>query len=285
MRPWRVAVLGLGHWYSAFGLARALPEYPKATLVAAAWHNPTQLAEFASAFGVDAYTDYDAVLAREDVDIVHIAAPVAEIPALAIRAARAGKHIILGKPMAMTVAEADAMVDAVHAAGVTCVAFQGLMRLRAGALKARIDSGEFGELAVLHQTSRWSIAEDWYQSGTPGWFVDPRAGARRRVHRRRDLLDRSVPLAGRQRDRDGRGEDRQPGAQGHRRRGLGHGDLHLRQRNPRDARGGVDHQRAARDRALAQTEQRRPARGGRDPRRVHRPVVPRPRPCGAVGRR
>ena len=54
-RPWRVAVLGLGHWYSAFGLARALPEYPKATLVAAAWHTPWQLAAFASAFGVDAY--------------------------------------------------------------------------------------------------------------------------------------------------------------------------------------------------------------------------------------
>ena len=173
-RPWRVAVLGLGHWYSAFGLARALPEYPKATLVAAAWHHPAQLAKFASAFGVDAYSDYDAVLSRDDVDIVHIASPVSEIPDLAIRAARAGKHIILGKPMAMTVAEADTMVDAVRASKVTCVAFQGLMRLRAGALKARIDRGEFGDLAVLHQTSRWSIAEDWFESGTPGWFVDPR---------------------------------------------------------------------------------------------------------------
>ena len=172
-RPWRVAVLGLGHWYSAFGLARALPEYPKATLVAAAWHNPAQLAEFASAFGVDAYAYYQAVLSRDDVDVVHIAAPVAEIPDLAIRAARAGKHMILGKPMAMTVAQADRMIAEVHAAGVTCVAFQGLMRLRAGALKARIEGGEFGEVAVLHQTSRWSIAEDWYQSGTPGWFVDP----------------------------------------------------------------------------------------------------------------
>lgn len=171
---WRVAVLGLGHWYSAFGLARALPEYPKATLVAAAWHNPAQLAAFASAFGVDASSDYDAVLSRDDVDIVHIAAPVAEIPDLAIRAARAGKHIILGKPMAMTVAQADQIVAAVHASTVTCVAFQGLMRLRAGALKARIDRGEFGDVAVLHQTSRWSIAEDWFESGTPGWFVDPR---------------------------------------------------------------------------------------------------------------
>jgi len=89
------------------------------------------------------------------------------------QAAEAGKHIVLGKPMAMTLDEADAMVEAVERSGATCVPFQGLMRLRAGALKARIDRGDVGDLAVLHQTSRWAIAEDWYQSGTPGWFVDP----------------------------------------------------------------------------------------------------------------
>jgi predicted dehydrogenase len=172
-RRWRVGILGLGHWYSAFGLARALPEYPRAELAAVAWPDRNQLDAFTSAFRVDGSTDYDFVLSRKDVDIVLIAAPVAQIPDLAIRAARAGKHIILGKPMAMTVAEADAMVAAVEAAGVTCVAFQGLMRLRGAALKARLDRGEIGQLAVMHQTSRWSIAEDWYHSGSPGWFVDP----------------------------------------------------------------------------------------------------------------
>jgi predicted dehydrogenase len=172
-RPWGVAILGLGHWYSAFGLARSLPEYPKATLVGAAWHDPRQLEAFTSTFRVPGHTDYDALLTRDDVDIVHIAAPVAEIPDLTIRAARAGKHIILGKPMAMTLAQADAMVAAVHEAQVTCVAFQGMMRLRAGPLRQRLERGEFGDLAVMHQTSRWSIAEDWFQSGTPGWFVDP----------------------------------------------------------------------------------------------------------------
>jgi predicted dehydrogenase len=40
-------------------------------------------------------------------------------------------------------------------------------------LKARLDAGIVGDLAVLHQTSRWSIAEDWYNSGKPGWFADP----------------------------------------------------------------------------------------------------------------
>lgn len=44
-RIWRVGVAGLAHWYSAFGLARALPEFPKAQLVAAAWPDSAQLNE------------------------------------------------------------------------------------------------------------------------------------------------------------------------------------------------------------------------------------------------
>ena len=52
---WRVAILGLGHWYSAYNLARALPEYPKAELVAVAWHNQAQRNEFANTFGIEGY--------------------------------------------------------------------------------------------------------------------------------------------------------------------------------------------------------------------------------------
>ena len=41
-------------------------------------------------------------------------------------------------------------------------------------LKARVDAGEIGDVIVMHQTSRWSIAEDGPGSGKPGWFTDPR---------------------------------------------------------------------------------------------------------------
>jgi predicted dehydrogenase len=173
-RRWRVGILGLGHWYSAFGLARGLREYPIADLIGVAWHNPAQLDAFAGTFGVDAFEDYDALLNRQDVDIVHIAAPVAEIKDIAVKAARAGKHIVLGKPMCMTIDEADQIVAAVRASGVVCFPFQGIMRLRMEGLKARIDKGEIGDVAVVHQVCRWSIAEDWYNSGTPGWFADPK---------------------------------------------------------------------------------------------------------------
>src|SRR5262245_37102437 len=130
MKKWRVAILGLGHWYSAKGLARSIREYPSAELVAAAWHDRTQLDEFTKTFGVTGYDDDRALLDRESVDIVFIAAPVSEIKDLAIRAARAGKHMVLGKPMAMSVGQADEMVEAVQSAGVACFPFQGIMRLR-----------------------------------------------------------------------------------------------------------------------------------------------------------
>jgi predicted dehydrogenase len=173
-RKWRVGIFGLGHWYSAYGLARALREYDGADLVAAACADRPQLDAFTATFGVPGYEHPEELLERETVDIVHLAAPVSELERLTILAARAGKHLILGKPMSMNVAEADRMVEAVEAAGITCFPFQGIMRLRCADLKVRIDRGEIGEIAVMHQTCRWSIAEDALNSGKPGWFADPR---------------------------------------------------------------------------------------------------------------
>lgn len=173
-RRWRVGVLGLGHWYSAFGLARALREYPRAELVGVAWHDAARLDEFSRTFGVKGHADYDALIESPEVDIIQIGAPVSEIPGLTIRAAQAGKHLIVGKPIAMTLEQADDMVAAIEAAGVVCVPFQAQTRLRLAGIKARIDRGDIGDLVVLHHTARWSIAEDWYRSGKPGWFADPR---------------------------------------------------------------------------------------------------------------
>lgn len=173
-RKWKVAVLGLGHWYSAYGVARAMREYPHAELVAAAWHHDGQLESFTKTFGIKGYRGYKDLLDRESVDIVFIAAPVSELRDVTIMAAEAGKHMVLGKPMAMNIQEADEMVAAVEKAGVSCLPFQGILRLSDGDLKDRVDRGEIGDLILMHQTCRWSIAEDWHNSGTPGWFVDPK---------------------------------------------------------------------------------------------------------------
>ncbi|HET6568839.1 MAG TPA: Gfo/Idh/MocA family oxidoreductase [Rhodothermales bacterium] len=173
-KRWRVGMVGLGHWYSAYGLARALPEYTKAELVAVACPDREKLDAFADTFHLDRHEDYRSLLERDDIDVVQIVPPVSEIPSCTILAAETGKHIILGKPMAMTLAEADRMVEAVERTGVVCLPFQGIMRLRYAGLKEQVARGDVGDLVLMHQKARWSIAEDWYRSGTPGWFADPR---------------------------------------------------------------------------------------------------------------
>lgn len=172
-RRWRVGILGLGHWYSANNLARALREHPKAELVAVACLDADKLAAFASTFGVEPCSSYAELLARDDIDVVQISPPVPDIQECAIGAARAGKPMILGKPMAPTIAQAAEIVRVVKESGVRCMPFEGYMRLAGVGLKRRLDAGEIGEIAVMHMTGRWSIAEDWYRSGKPGWFADP----------------------------------------------------------------------------------------------------------------
>lgn len=171
---YRVGILGLGHWYAAYSTARGLQEYPRATLVACACPDEEKADIFSKTFGITPYASYEAMINEADVDIVLIATPVSEIPGCTKLAARAGKHIIIGKPMAMTLVEAQEMVRVVEDTGVLCVPFQLIARLGAAGVKRRIKNNEIGEVAVIHQTSRWSIAEDWYQSGKPGWFVDPK---------------------------------------------------------------------------------------------------------------
>lgn len=70
---WRAGILGLGHWYSCNGLAQGLSEYPKAELIAVAYHDEGKAHEFSATFDIEAYADYDELLARSDIDIVHIA--------------------------------------------------------------------------------------------------------------------------------------------------------------------------------------------------------------------
>ena len=76
----RVAVVGLGHWYSAYGLARALPEYPRAELVVAAEPDPQSSRRRTADLRRRGGRRLREVIARDDIDIVHIASPVATSP-------------------------------------------------------------------------------------------------------------------------------------------------------------------------------------------------------------
>jgi predicted dehydrogenase len=116
----RFGLLGTGHW-AAEAHGPALVASPDATLVGVWGRNPEKAALLAGRLGVRAYEDVDALLA--EVDAVAIALPPDVQAPLAARAARAGKHLFLDKPLALSVTAADDVVAAVTEAGVHSVVF------------------------------------------------------------------------------------------------------------------------------------------------------------------
>ena len=116
----RFGLLGTGHW-AAEAHAAALVAAPDVTLAGVWGRNPDKAAALAGRYGTRPYGDVDALLA--DVDAVAIALPPDVQAPRAARAARAGKHLFLDKPVALTTAAADEVVDAVEATGVHSVVF------------------------------------------------------------------------------------------------------------------------------------------------------------------
>ena len=116
----RFGLLGTGYW-AAETHAAALVAAPDTTLTAVWGRNPAKAAALADRYGIRSYQDVDELIAA--VDAVAIALPPHVQAPLAARAARAGKHLFLDKPLALTVEAADDVVAAVDATGVRSVVF------------------------------------------------------------------------------------------------------------------------------------------------------------------
>jgi predicted dehydrogenase len=163
----RFGLVGTG-WVMDFH-ARAVLEHPAAELVAAAnWREPS-LRRLADRHGIPRVTtDWRALAADPEVDAVVIATPNALHAPQAVAFLEAGKHVLVEKPMATTLAEADAMVAAAHRGRARlmvahCWRFHPDVR----ALRARVEAGELGEIV---KTRGYGGHAGW---GPSGWFTDP----------------------------------------------------------------------------------------------------------------
>jgi predicted dehydrogenase len=116
----RFGLVGTGYW-AGFTHAPALATTPGATLAAVWGRDPEAASALAGRYGATAGDDFDEFL--EQVDAVALAVPPHVQAPLAIRAAEAGKHLLLEKPIALSVEDADAVVTAVEKAGVASVVF------------------------------------------------------------------------------------------------------------------------------------------------------------------
>ncbi len=109
--------------------ATSLKQVPDVRLLAVASPTPGNAASFAGRFEIPhAHTDYRKLLEMPEIDVVAIGAPNDLHAEIALAAAAAGKHVICEKPLAMTIAEADAMVDACRKAKVKLMYTEDLFR-------------------------------------------------------------------------------------------------------------------------------------------------------------
>ena len=116
----RFGLIGTGHW-ARITHAPALASTQGVSLAAVWGRNPDAARSLADEHGAAAFADVGAFL--DAVDAVAFAVPPNVQAPLAIRAAEAGKHLLLEKPVALSVADADKLAATASAAGVASVVF------------------------------------------------------------------------------------------------------------------------------------------------------------------
>ena len=115
---------------------------------------------------VEWYTDYQKMLEREDLDVVSLCTPSSLHPGQAVAAAQAGKHVLTEKPMAITLEDADEMIEACHRAGVKLgVIFQRRVREPFLKVKKALEEGELGRVVLGDVYAKYYRSQQYYDSG------------------------------------------------------------------------------------------------------------------------
>jgi phthalate 4,5-cis-dihydrodiol dehydrogenase len=147
--PLRIGVAGLGRAFTIM-----LPTFrhdARVRLVAAADPSAPARARFSADFGAPAHDSVEALCADPQVQVVYVATPHQLHRDHVALAAAAGKHVLVEKPMAITLQECQAMVDACTQAGVHMIVGHShsfdapILRLR-----ALIASGRYGRVRMIH---------------------------------------------------------------------------------------------------------------------------------------
>ena len=162
----RIVLFGSG-WVMPFH-ARAVHEHPAATLVAAANWRQESLARMAVEFEIPRTTTRWQDLAEDpNVDAVVIGTPNALHASQAVACLRAGKHVLVEKPMAATLADAETMAaTAEESTGNLMVGHCWRFHTDVRQMRDRIASGELGEVV---KTRGYAVHAGW---GPSGWFTD-----------------------------------------------------------------------------------------------------------------
>lgn len=169
----RLGIAGLGA--AGGGSLRSIARHPRFRVTAAADVRREALARFAAEFEGETYQSIEEMCASPQVDAVYIATPHHYHGPHGIAAAEAGKHVLVEKPMALTLEDCDRMIAAADLSGVKLLVGRGSHGFDPPILKMReiVHSGELGRLGMI---ANWKYAPFLYGPLTPAELQPTRMG-------------------------------------------------------------------------------------------------------------
>jgi UDP-N-acetyl-2-amino-2-deoxyglucuronate dehydrogenase len=145
--------------------ARAIADVPDATLVGCVSRTAESAERFAAEHGCKAYESLGAMLADDAISVVTITTPSGSHMEPAVAAARAGKHVLVEKPLEVTLKRCDRIIAECEDHGVQLATiFQSRFHDASRRLKRAIDEGRFGRLTVGDAYVKWFRSQEYYDS-------------------------------------------------------------------------------------------------------------------------
>lgn len=145
--------------------AKAIQAIPEARLKAFHSHSQARGEKMAAEFGVEFDLEFNRFLNRSDIQVVSICTPSGTHAELGARAAAAGKHVIVEKPIDVTMEKARALINACAQASVKlAVIFQARFLPAVQLLKKAIERGRLGKLVMGDAYVKWYRSQEYYEA-------------------------------------------------------------------------------------------------------------------------
>ena len=171
----KFALVGCGRIAKRHSELLGLGQIPNATLSAVCDIDEAKAQKLASQFGVPAFTDMHRMMTDADVDVVVILTESGRHAEHTCALAKYGKHIVVEKPMALSLDDADAMIRVCDLAGIKLfVVKQNRFNVPVVQLRKALEQGRFGKLVLGTVRVRWSRDQKYYDqdSWRGTWALD-----------------------------------------------------------------------------------------------------------------
>lgn len=168
-----IGVVGLDHWYTAFGVLTEASRGSKFKLVGVADKSRRRLAEIEAVYSPNYITtELEKVVSDPKIQLICTLSNSYDNVKLVKAALSAGKHVACVKPMAMKLKQADEMIEIAEREGRVLWCFDQLGRREAAALQTVLQRGLIGKPVSFHQVAWSGLPRPWQGKVGPSWWLD-----------------------------------------------------------------------------------------------------------------